>query len=141
MTDIAELILHFLLHAGIFGKDYSHIKILLINTFGKGADNVRKTSRLNKWYTLRCDKKNLLHHKPSNIIINYDYTTIIKSLKERIWIFLPGAPYFLYCRRILSAISAINSEFVGFPFPLLIVYPKRSSSVSIRPRFQATSMA
>ena len=31
-------------------------------------------------------------------------------------------PYlFLYSRRIVSAIKAMNSEFVGFPFPLLTV--------------------
>ena len=29
--------------------------------------------------------------------------------------------YYLYCNLILSAISAINSELVGFPFPVLMV--------------------
>lgn len=42
---------------------------------------------------------------------------------------------------ILSAISAINSELVGLPFPLLIVYPKRSLRTSGLPLFHATSMA
>ena len=42
---------------------------------------------------------------------------------------------------ILSDISAINSEFVGFPLPVLIVYPKSASKVSILPLLHATSMA
>ena len=46
-----------------------------------------------------------------------------------------------YFSRILSAMSAMNSEFVGFPFPVLIVYPNMSSRVSILPRFHATSIA
>ena len=40
----------------------------------------------------------------------------------------------LYSILILSAMSAINSEFVGFPFPILIVYPNNASMVSILPR-------
>ena len=32
-----------------------------------------------------------------------------------------GRSHPLYCRRILSAISAINSELVGFPLPVLMV--------------------
>ena len=43
--------------------------------------------------------------------------------------------------RILSAINAINSEFVGLPFPAWIVYPNNSLIVSILPLPQATSIA
>ena len=39
--------------------------------------------------------------------------------------------YSRYANRILSAISAMNSELVGFPFPVLIVYPNSASNVSI----------
>ena len=62
-------------------------------------------------------------------------------LKREFGYFCPHPPYFLYWRRNLSAIRAMNSEFVGFPFPLLMVYPKRLSRVSILPLFHATSMA
>ena len=41
----------------------------------------------------------------------------------------------------LSLIIAINSEFVGFPFRLLIVYPKYELKVSRSPLSHATSMA
>ena len=42
---------------------------------------------------------------------------------------------------LFIAIKAINSEFVGFPFPEFTVYPKSSSIASNFPRLQATSMA
>ena len=45
------------------------------------------------------------------------------------------------CRDNLSAIRAMNSEFVGFPLVLLTVYPKNLCSVSRSPLSQATSMA
>lgn len=41
----------------------------------------------------------------------------------------------------LSAIIAINSEFVGFPFAAEIVYPKIFSTISCCPLPHATSMA
>ena len=41
----------------------------------------------------------------------------------------------------MSTINAINSELVGFPFPVLTVYPNRSLIVSILPRLHATSIA
>ena len=47
----------------------------------------------------------------------------------------------LSCRDNLSAISAMNSEFVGLPFVLETVYPKNLCRVSRSPRSQATSMA
>jgi hypothetical protein len=40
-----------------------------------------------------------------------------------------------------SAIMAMNSEFVGFPFMLETVYPKNYWRVSMSPLSQATSMA
>ena len=40
-----------------------------------------------------------------------------------------------------SAISAINSELVGLPFPVLTVYPNSASIVSILPLLHATSIA
>ena len=45
------------------------------------------------------------------------------------------------CKDNLSAISAINSELVGFPLVLLTVYPKNRWSVSRSPLSQATSIA
>ena len=48
---------------------------------------------------------------------------------------------FLYSNLMVSAINAMNSELVGLPFPLLTVYPNRSSSVSSFPLLHATSMA
>ena len=45
------------------------------------------------------------------------------------------------CSCNLSAIRAMNSEFVGFPFVLLTVYPKNLCRVSRSPLSQATSMA
>ena len=47
---------------------------------------------------------------------------------------------YLICKRILSATIAINSEFVGFPFPVSMVYPKILFIVSGLPLLQATSM-
>ena len=44
-------------------------------------------------------------------------------------------------RRSLSAIIAINSEFVGFPFTAEIVYPKIFSTTSCCPLPHATSIA
>src|SRR5699024_464782 len=49
--------------------------------------------------------------------------------------------FILYSRRILSALRALNSEFVGLPFPVLTVSPNSSSMVSIFPLLHATSMA
>ena len=45
------------------------------------------------------------------------------------------------CSWSLSAISAINSEFVGFPLVLLTVQPKNLCKVSRSPLSQATSIA
>lgn len=45
------------------------------------------------------------------------------------------------CSCNLSAMRAMNSEFVGFPFVLLTVYPKNRCKVSRSPRSHATSMA
>ena len=45
------------------------------------------------------------------------------------------------CKDNLSAIRAMNSEFVGFPFVLETVYPKKRWRVSRSPLSQATSMA
>ena len=47
----------------------------------------------------------------------------------------------LYSKRIVSAISAMNSELVGFPFPPFTVYPNSSSRVSNFPLLHATSIA
>ena len=44
-------------------------------------------------------------------------------------------------KRNLSAIIAINSEFVGLPFAADIVYPKIFSTVFCSPLPQATSIA
>ena len=41
----------------------------------------------------------------------------------------------------LSVMSAINSEFVGFPFLNSMVYPKISSMIAVFPLPHATSMA
>jgi hypothetical protein len=45
------------------------------------------------------------------------------------------------CNCNLSAMRAINSEFVGFPFVFETVYPKKRWRVSKSPLSQATSMA
>lgn len=47
----------------------------------------------------------------------------------------------LCSNRNLSATMAMNSEFVGFAFVMLTVYPNRLEIESIFPRLQATSMA
>ena len=52
MRNIAELILHLLLHTGIFGKDHPDIKIFLINTLGERAHYICQSPCFNKWYTL-----------------------------------------------------------------------------------------
>src|SRR5699024_3229117 len=56
-------------------------------------------------------------------------------------IFLIQNQLAFYYKRNLSATIAINSEFVGFAFVILTVYPHKAEMESTFPRLHATSMA
>ena len=48
MIYIVHLVLPFLLHAGISGKNHTYIKILLVNVFRQRTDNIRQSSCFDK---------------------------------------------------------------------------------------------
>ena len=72
--------------------------------------------------------------------ILYGRNRKIRDIFQKSW-YQPQSSSARCSSRILSAIRAINSELVGFPFPALTVYPNNSSIISIFPRDHATSIA
>ena len=64
MCLIRELILHLLLHTGIFRKNHSDVKVFSVDTLGQRTDHIRQPTCLDKRNPFRCNKQNIFHTNP-----------------------------------------------------------------------------